>query len=270
MAKADGSRTPTGFDRLIFTHAALKPLEIRQYSLRALPCLSKNQLCQNCKAPVSRCSTGLPQYMYRMERKMENLVMATILWVAWIVLIFFSDLFYEIMSPGMYSVISVAVLVCAIVSTVQGKKKKKQQKTVENEKRAAAYVPPTGSVAAEIRAAVPPPPTAQELEQRHRRDMEARVNSIIEECKAAAQEGKRKIYVTVESYESFSDKKECEYDINCPEKEKELYDELVKRGFFVSFTKCVSSSRGTFVGFSESGDSYEHHYYVNIGMTVRW
>ena len=143
-------------------------------------------------------------------------------------------------------------------------------KTVENEKRAAAYVPPTGSVAAEIRAAVPPPPTAQELDQRHRRDMEARVNSIIEECKAAAQEGKRKIYVTVESYESFSDKKECEYDINCPEKEKELYDELVKRGFFVSFTKCVSSSRGTFVGFSESGDSYEHHYYVNIGMTVRW
>ena len=64
--------------------------------------------------------------------------------------------------------------------------------------------------------------------------MEARVNSIIEECKAAAQEGKRKIYVTVESYESFSDKKECEYDINCPEKEKELYDELVKRGFFVA------------------------------------
>ena len=263
MAKADGSRTPTGFDRLIFTHAALKPLEIRQYSLRALPCLSKNQLCQNCKAPVSRqfygildtgltqymhrahgerrfyglvsrCSTGLPQYMYRMERKMENLVMATILWVAWIVLIFFSDLFYEIMSPGMYSVISVAGLVCAIVSTVQGKKKKKQQKTVENEKRAAAYVPPTGSVAAEIRAAVPPPPTAQELDQRHRRDMEARVNSIIEECKAAAQAGKRKIYVTVESYESFSDKKECEYDINCPEKEKELYDELVKRGFFVA------------------------------------
>ena len=45
---------------------------------------------------------------------------------------------------------------------------------------------------------------------------------------------KRKIYVTVESYESFSDKKECEYDINCPEKEKELYDELVKRGFFVA------------------------------------
>ncbi|MDY4143740.1 MAG: hypothetical protein SOY36_04155 [Oscillospiraceae bacterium] len=118
--------------------------------------------------------------------------MATILWVAWIVLIFFSDLFYEIMSPGMYSVISVAVFVCAIVSTVQGKKKKKPQKTVENEKRAAAYVPPTGSVAAEIRAAVPPPPTAQELDQRHRRDMEARVNSIIEECKAAAQEGKEK------------------------------------------------------------------------------
>jgi hypothetical protein len=43
-----------GFGRLIFTHAALKPLSIRQYSLRALPCLSKNQLCQNCKAPVSR------------------------------------------------------------------------------------------------------------------------------------------------------------------------------------------------------------------------
>ena len=42
-AIADGSRTPTGFGRLIFTHAALKPLTIRQYSLRALPCLSKNQ-----------------------------------------------------------------------------------------------------------------------------------------------------------------------------------------------------------------------------------
>ena len=53
-AIADGSRTPTGFGRLIFTHAALKPLTIRQYSLRALPCLSKNQLCQNCKAPVRR------------------------------------------------------------------------------------------------------------------------------------------------------------------------------------------------------------------------
>ena len=51
-AIADGSRTPTGFGRLIFTHAVLKPLEIRQYSLQALPCLSKNQLCQNCKAPV--------------------------------------------------------------------------------------------------------------------------------------------------------------------------------------------------------------------------
>ncbi len=192
--------------------------------------------------------------------------MATILWVTLIVLIFFSDLFYEIMSPGMYSVISVAVLVCAIVATVQGKKEKK----VKNEKRAAAYVPPTGSVAAEVRATVPPPLTPQELEERHRRDMEARVNSIIKACKAAAQEGKRKIYVTVESYESFSDKKECEYDINCPEKEKELYNELVKRGFFVSFTKCVSSRMGTFVGFSESGDSYEHHYYVDIMMTVHW
>lgn len=117
--------------------------------------------------------------------------MAKILWVAWIVLIIFSDVFYEIMSPGMYSVISVAVLVCAIVTTVQGKKKKKQQKTVENEKRAAAYAPPPGSVAAGIRAAVPPPPTAQELEQRHRRDMEARVNNIIGACKAAAQKGER-------------------------------------------------------------------------------
>lgn len=195
--------------------------------------------------------------------------MAKILWVAWIVLIIFSDVFYEIMSPGMYSVISVAVLVCAIVATVQSKKKKKQQKTVENEKRAAAYVPPTGSVAAEVRATVPPPPTAQELEQR-RRDMEARVNNIIGACKAAARKGERKYIFTVESHESSSEKKECKYDINCPEREKELHDELVKRGFFVSFTKCVSSRRGTFVGFSESGDSYEHHYYVDIMMTVRW
>ena len=68
-------------DRLIFTHAALKPLEIRQYSLRALPCLSKNQLCQNCKAPVSRqfygiLDTGLTQYMHRAhgERRFYGLV----------------------------------------------------------------------------------------------------------------------------------------------------------------------------------------------------
>lgn len=47
--------------------------------------------------------------------------MATVLWVAYIALIFFSDVFYEIMSPGLYSVISVIVLICAIVATVQGK-----------------------------------------------------------------------------------------------------------------------------------------------------
>lgn len=50
--------------------------------------------------------------------------MATVLWIAYIALIFFSDVFYEIMSPGLYSVISVIVLICAIVATVQGKKKK--------------------------------------------------------------------------------------------------------------------------------------------------
>jgi len=43
---------------LIFTHAALKPLKIRKYSLRALPCLSKNHLRQNCKAPVSSQFSG--------------------------------------------------------------------------------------------------------------------------------------------------------------------------------------------------------------------
>ena len=42
----------TGFDGQISAHAALKLLTIRQYSLRALPCLNKNLLRQNCKAPV--------------------------------------------------------------------------------------------------------------------------------------------------------------------------------------------------------------------------
>ena len=70
---ADGSRMPTGFGRLIFTHASLNPLKIRQYSLRALPRLSKNQLCQNCKAPVSRqfsCdfSSSLTQMGWRPSR----------------------------------------------------------------------------------------------------------------------------------------------------------------------------------------------------------
>ncbi|MED9855241.1 MAG: hypothetical protein UFU41_05530, partial [Oscillospiraceae bacterium] len=41
-----------GFDGQISAHAALKLLTIRQYSPRALPCLSKNLLRQNCKAPV--------------------------------------------------------------------------------------------------------------------------------------------------------------------------------------------------------------------------
>jgi len=51
-AKADESRTHIGFDGQISAHAALKLLTIRQYSLQALPCLSKNLLRQNCKAPV--------------------------------------------------------------------------------------------------------------------------------------------------------------------------------------------------------------------------
>ena len=55
---ADGSRTPTGFDGLISAHAALKRIQIRQYSLRALPCLNENRLRQNCKAPVSRQFTS--------------------------------------------------------------------------------------------------------------------------------------------------------------------------------------------------------------------
>ena len=56
-AIADGSRAPTGFGRLIFTHAVLKPLEIRQYSLRALPCLSKklalSKLQSTCRCQFS-------------------------------------------------------------------------------------------------------------------------------------------------------------------------------------------------------------------------
>ena len=51
-AKADESRTHIGFDGQILAHAALKHLTIRQYSLRALSCLSKNLLRQNCKASV--------------------------------------------------------------------------------------------------------------------------------------------------------------------------------------------------------------------------
>lgn len=200
--------------------------------------------------------------------------MATILWVAWIVLIFFSDVFYEIMSPGLYPVISVIVLMCAIVATVQGKKKKKLKKTAENEKRAAAYVPPTGSVAAVVRATVPPPPpppTPQELEERHRRDMEVRVNNIIGACKAAAQKRERKVYITVESFETSSPKVR-EYDIDCPKREIELRDELVKRGFLVSFTKRTGEySRSVYAGTSNSGvDSYDKYYRESTIMTVRW
>lgn len=196
--------------------------------------------------------------------------MATILWVAWIVLIFFPDVFYEIMSPGLYAVIGVIVLICAIVATIQGKKKKK----VEKEKRAAAYVPPTGSVAAAVRATVPPPPTPptpQELEERHRRDMEVRVNNIIGECKAAAQRGERKINITVRSYETTSPKVR-EYDIDCPKGEKELRDELVKRGFSVSFTKRTGGySRDEYAGTYNSGiDYYNTYYTVDTIMTVRW
>lgn len=197
--------------------------------------------------------------------------MATVLWIAYIALIFFSDVFYEIMSPGLYSVISVIVLICAIVATVQGKKKKRQQKAVEKEKRAAAYVPPTGSVAAGIRATVPKPPTPQELEQRRHRDMEARVNRIIEACEAAAQEGERKVYITVESSETSSPKVR-EYDIDCPKREKELRDELVKRGFSVSFTKHTGEySRSVYARTSNSGvDSYDKYYSESTIMTVRW
>ena len=49
QAQADESRTHIGFDGQISAHAALKHLTIRQYSLRALPCLSKNLLRQNCE-----------------------------------------------------------------------------------------------------------------------------------------------------------------------------------------------------------------------------
>ena len=202
--------------------------------------------------------------------------MATILWIALIVLIFFPEMFHEFLSPGLYAVISVIVIICAIVATIQGKNKKEQQKAAEIENRAAAYVPPTGSVAAEIRATVSPPPTAQEMEQRRCYNMEARINNIIGECKAAARKGERKKSFTVrESWTTSS--KEREYVIDCPESEKELRNEFVKRGFSVSFTKRTGdrSSRSYKTTYKNGFGHIDYNQYVDYYseytiMTVYW
>lgn len=52
------------FDRQISAHAALKPLQIRKYSLHASPCLSKNLLRQNCAASLSSIFRGIFGFLW--------------------------------------------------------------------------------------------------------------------------------------------------------------------------------------------------------------
>ena len=169
--------------------------------------------------------------------------MAIILWTAFAAIILlqtFGSIPTRVLGDELYAILAPAIFVGAIIATVKGKKIRERKKAESKEAREAAYVPPAGSAATEIHASVATP---QELEQRKRetrqRELNVQVNNIIENCKRVARNGVRKYDVRLDiDYKKggpFSSGSTRSYDINCPHKYEDLRDELVKRGFYVSF-----------------------------------
>lgn len=201
--------------------------------------------------------------------------MAIILWTAFAAIILlqtFGSIPTRVLGDELYAILAPAIFVGAIIATVKGKKIRERKKAESKEAREAAYVPPAGSAAAEIHASVATP---QELEQRRReydqRMLIAEVNDIIENCKRLSRNGERKYDVPLgEGYKKagpFYSGSTRTYDINCPRMHENLRNELVKRGFYVSFYV----EEGRLVDYRDRGsNSVDEYYSVETHMVVRW
>lgn len=201
--------------------------------------------------------------------------MAIILWTAFAAIILlqtFGSIPTRVLGDELYAILAPAIFVGAIIATVKGKKIRERKKAESKEAREAAYVPPAGSAAAEIHASVATP---QELEQRRReydqRMLIAQVNDIIENCKRLSRNGQRKYERLLGAYDEkvglFSPGSARTYDIDCPRMHENLRNELVKRGFYVSFYV----EEGRHCDFRDRGlNSVDEYYSVETYMVVRW
>lgn len=208
--------------------------------------------------------------------------MVAILWGILIAYILLAD--YNMRTSDYYPLLGLLLLIVAIVATVKKSKEQKEQREYEKEtqniiqkaKREASYIPPVDSTAAKIRAAGPPPKGEaqirqerelrwQERQEHKRQQKEAEANQIIEKCQKASHCGERSLTIPVGVESAVEDSRAKEpgkdYASVCPNEQKWLRDELVRRGFKVKFTK---SYRKLIIGAGYSA------YYEQTAMHIYW